>query len=391
MPNTQSNKKRRVLLTDGAYKHTLAALRCLAKSDYLVDVIGPSKCLTSWSKYLSRISYKQEDFCEENFDRFLIFLKRQTYSVVLPIGAKSIELISRYKSEVEKYSLIPLADNAKIHICLNKQKTYSFAKQLGINIPKTWYISSKKDLRNHIHDIRFPVVIKSNDEIVKDIPMYASNENDLLDILHVWGKNIPEKNNVFCLVQEYIKGVGCGFFALYQEGLLKRIFMHKRIRETPPSGGASCCAMSIFEEDLFEAGKKLLDALVWHGVAMVEFRRAFDTGHLYLMEINPKFWGSLDLAIASGVNFPKLAVDMVLGQNIEYSDYYRVGLRYHWPFDSGELDHVMKNPKAFFPVILDCLNPKTKSNLWIRDPLPGIYSLYGQARSIAARIANLRA
>jgi predicted ATP-grasp superfamily ATP-dependent carboligase len=391
MPNTKSNKIIKVLLTDGQYKHTLAALRCLARSDYQVDVIGSSKCLTYWSKYLSRISYKKDDFCEEGFEQFLNFLRHEKYDVILPIGAKSIELISRYKSEVEKHCLIPLTDNAKINICLNKQKTYLFANQLGINIPNTWYISSEKDLQNHIQDFRFPVVVKGNDEILKDIPMYASNQSDLLDILNVWGKNIPINKNVFCLVQEYIKGVGCGFFALYQEGQLKRIFMHKRIRETPPSGGASCCAISIFEEDLFEAGKKLLDALVWHGVAMVEFRRELDTGRLYLMEINPKFWGSLDLAIASGVNFPKLAVDMVMGQNIEYSNSYRVGLRYHWPLDSGELDHLMKNPKAFFPVILDCLNPKTKSNLWIRDPLPGIYSLYGQGRSIAARIANRRA
>ena len=45
--------------------------------------------------------------------------------------------------------------------------------------------------------------------------------------------------------------------------------------------------------------------LKWHGVAMVEFKKKFLTNKLYLMEINPKFWGSHDLAIASGINFAK--------------------------------------------------------------------------------------
>lgn len=36
---------------------------------------------------------------------------------------------------------------------------------------------------------------------------------------------------------------------------------------------------------------------------MVEFRVSAD-GTAYLMEVNPRFWGSLQLAIDSGVDFP---------------------------------------------------------------------------------------
>jgi predicted ATP-grasp superfamily ATP-dependent carboligase len=89
--------------------------------------------------------------------------------------------------------------------------------------------------------------------------------------------------------------------------------MHRRLRETPPSGGPSSCAVSIFENDLKSAGIKLLDHLQWHGVAMAEFKRDAKSSQLYLLEINPKFWGSLDLALDSGVDFPALAARVALG------------------------------------------------------------------------------
>jgi protein tyrosine phosphatase (PTP) superfamily phosphohydrolase (DUF442 family) len=158
--------------------------------------------------------------------------------------------------------------------------------------------------------------------------------------------------------------------------------MHRRIRETPPTGGVSCCAISIYESDLLAIGKRLLDALVWHGVAMVEFKRERSTGDLYLMEINPKFWGSLDLAIASGVDFPVLDVSMAIGEEIPYSNDYKIGIKFHWPLD-GEINHIRSNPKAIIPVLVDSINPRVKSNLRVDDPLPAFHSLYMEFRLFA--------
>lgn len=388
MFHTDQIKKGKILITDGGYKHTLGAVRFLAKEGYKIDAIGPSRSLSAWSRYLSCISYEQDDFCEEGFEKFLNFLSKEEYDVILPIGAKSVKLVARHKNEVKKYCRVPIADYDKISLCLEKSQTYSLAQKLGVNVPKTWVFSSKEALKDSLQEIVFPVIVKGNSEIIKDKPMYALNRRELLEILKVWGSNISLSNDAFPIIQQYIKGASCGFFALYKDGVCKRIFMHKRIRQTPTSGGASCCALSIYERDLFENGKKLLDALNWHGVAMVEFKRQFNTGKLYLMEINPKFWGSLDLALTSGINFPALAVQMALGQNLEYSEDYCVGLKFHWPLNGGELHHVLDNPKAFFSVLIDCLNPKTKSNLWIRDPMPAIYSLYAEVRYILAQLVR---
>jgi protein-tyrosine phosphatase len=243
------------------------------------------------------------------------------------------------------------------------------------------------ELEAHIDEIVFPVVVKGKSEIIKAPPFYANNKDQLLEKIAVWGKHLNSFNVTFPIIQQFIDGIGLGFFALYKDGVCKRVFMHRRIREAPPSGGPSTCALSIYEEDLMQAGKKILDALAWHGVAMVEFKRERSTGDLYLIEINPKFWGSLDLALASGVNFPALDVRIAMSEEIQFSDEYKVGLKYHWPLD-GEIEHIKKNYSAISPVLADCIDPRVKSNIWLSDPLPSLYSLNSLIRRVFAWLIN---
>ena len=60
-------------------------------------------------------------------------------------------------------------------------------------------------------------------------------------------------------------------------------------------------------------GERLLTALNWHGVAMVEFK-IDATGQHWLMEINPRLWGSLALSIDAGVDFPLGLLQVARGE-----------------------------------------------------------------------------
>jgi predicted ATP-grasp superfamily ATP-dependent carboligase len=170
------------------------------------------------------------------------------------------------------------------------------------------------------------------------------------------------------IIQEYIQGEGYGFFALLDYGKPKAIFMHKRRREYPITGGASTSAESIYDEKLKETGLKLLKALNWHGVAMVEFKKDEKAGDFVLMEINPKFWGSLDLAIASDMDFPYLAVKMALGEDFEPVMKYKVGVKFRWPWPDDTVRFFAK-PSDWSPVA-DMFNPKVKTNVWFTDFRP---------------------
>ena len=85
---------------------------------------------------------------------------------------------------------------------------------------------------------------------------------------------------------------------------------------------------------------------------MLEFK--YHANKYYLIEINPKFWGSLDLAIASNVDFPN-SLCLMLMVSSQRRDLYRLNMKFHWPLN-GDLQNSIKNPKIFLRVILDILN-----------------------------------
>jgi predicted ATP-grasp superfamily ATP-dependent carboligase len=111
------------------------------------------------------------------------------------------------------------------------------------------------------------------------------------------------------LLQEYFQGSGQGVELLSYEGRPLAAFQHKRLCEVPPSGGASAFRESVaLTDQLMMYPTKLTQALGWSGLIMVEFKVGDDGAKL--MEINGRVWGSLPLAVASGVDFPGLLADL---------------------------------------------------------------------------------
>jgi len=141
------------------------------------------------------------------------------------------------------------------------------------------------------------------------------------------------------LLQQRIVGPGTGIFLLIWDGEIRARFAHRRLCEKPPTGGVSVYCESIAaDEALVERSHRLLARFGWGGVAMVEYKRDVETGQPNLMEVNGRFWGSLQLAIDAGVDFPRLLAGCALGEPAERQTSYRVGVRSRWWW--GQVDHL---------------------------------------------------
>ena len=109
---------------------------------------------------------------------------------------------------------------------------------------------------------------------------------------------------------------------------------------------------------------------------MVEFRQDSRNGQFNLIEVNPKLWGSLDLALAAGADFPGDLCRMALGEELPFTDRYERSLRYRWPFSiSGELYHLKSRPLSFLETAMDSMNPRVKSNVWLNDLRPNLVEM----------------
>jgi predicted ATP-grasp superfamily ATP-dependent carboligase len=62
-------------------------------------------------------------------------------------------------------------------------------------------------------------------------------------------------------------------------------------------------------------------------------------GVRHLIEVNGRFWGSLQLAVDAGVDFPYLSCQLALGRRPDVPASYRVGVRNRWLL--GDLDHLL--------------------------------------------------
>lgn len=376
----------KVLVSDIDSKQGLAAARMLHQSGCTVDGLAIENSHARYSRHINSTPYKMERFLGGDEKEFFDFLAKSSYDSFLPITAEAVSRTASFGSEIKKYCGVPLPEKELIDLCFDKSRSADFAKTVGVISPKTWQFSSLENLSKNIEDIEFPVVIKGSHEMSSFGAHYASDQKSLREVLQVWKETYSlEPGEGFPCLQQKIEGFGCGFFALYDRGECTHYFMHRRIREVPASGGSSSCAESIHHLDLLEGGKAILDGLNWHGVAMVEFKRCKTTGKLYLIEINPKFWGSLDLSYYCGVNFAYNCALLAAGRPPLKRSRYDVGRRFQWILPD-ELKHLMTSPRSIMSVVFDFFNWRSGSNIWLSDPLPTVFYLLSVLRKLPRKI-----
>ena len=227
----------------------------------------------------------------------------------------------------------------------DKIRLFHLARELGVPVPPTFPSTEYNDherMMETVSDSGFPVVVKSSVSKIRTgngwmnaKVFYARDRKELSEIL---AKDIFREFPF--LIQKKIEGPGVGIFLLMRDGEVVARFAHKRIREKPPSGGVSVLSESIEPPtDAMQSAVKILRKLRWTGIAMVEFKIDREQQVAMLLEVNARFWGSLQLAIFSGVDFPYLLYRVANNEKIAGVNEYAIGIKSRW--ELGDLDHLL--------------------------------------------------
>ncbi len=219
----------------------------------------------------------------------------------------------------------------------------------------------------------YPVAVKPvhskqvrEGKIVDRRVAYARNEAELREILTA----VPD--SAF-QIQQLVRGHGVGIELLFVHGEPIWNFAHRRVHELPLTGGGSSYRCSIEPPaELLQNSIALLRSLKWHGVAMVEWK-VDDDGSAFLIEINPRLWGSIALAIDAGVDFPRalltVAQRRIPGPQPRYKfGYYTrdIARDLDWQIANLRADHsdpqLLTRPKL--RSLLELFRPLTFSESW---------------------------
>jgi predicted ATP-grasp superfamily ATP-dependent carboligase len=334
----------RVFVTDGDNRAALAVTRSLGRLGHEV-LVGERRlpALAQASRYCARgFVYPDPTSQSAAFvDRMREIVRTEQVDVLLPVADITTFLVAGARRSFPPACAVPLAATAVLERAADKVDITETARRLGVAVPRSIVVEQPGP--PPAVDLPFPVVIKPHRSRVQTEQGWRSSSVSYAATPEALAADLAARpaHEFPLMIQERIVGPGVGVFACYAGGRAVALFGHRRLRERPPWGGVSVLAESVpLDPVARDYAVKLLDAIGWRGVAMVEFKRDLRDNLPKLMEINGRFWGSLQLAIDAGVDFPALLVQSVGSTEFTPPPEYRLGVRSRWLW--GDFDSLLQ-------------------------------------------------
>lgn len=277
---------------------------------------------------------------------------------VLPIDFIDFYMFSKHRQFFDELGITLVSPpHESIVVASDRVKCQEALRGIAYFPPQV-FVERREDI-DSVYSLRPPIVVKNLGD--------ASNPTFHLDY-ETAIKNALSRAPV--LVQEYIEGVPRGYYALAFNGNPLLEFTHQRIVEYTPIGGASLGARGIVKDPrLFELGRKIIEKLRWSGVIMVETRYFDEAGIYYVIELNPKFWGSIDLPESHGYKFSALLVVLYLyGYDYALELKKKLAVRngsFVWILDA--LRYIPKIPDVWLRLAKIVISNHTQSDVELTD------------------------
>jgi predicted ATP-grasp superfamily ATP-dependent carboligase len=263
-------------------------------------------------------------------------LVRTGARVLLP-GHEDLLVLARRRHLLPPDTLLAAADPDLLEAVRDKGRLAGLAARAGVAMPRTWTPRDPEELRRLAGEIPYPAVVKPRvGNSAKGVAIVADPAAAVAAVERLVSEHrLPPER--WPLLQTFAPGDGWGVCLLYNHGELRAAFCERYLRAKDGDFGTSVLRASAEAPDLVAAARALLDPLGWHGVAHLDFLRDEATGASVLLEVNPRFWGALDLAVRAGVDFPWLLYRMLTEGDVEPVLAWRAGVTSRWI--AGELLH----------------------------------------------------
>lgn len=388
----EHRKEMRALVDNADGGVALAVIRSLGRKG--VDITAASgipSALSFRSKYCKRkVLYTSPEKDENKFlHEMLEIVKRENYDVLFTMGGYEMEIISRYREKFTPFVKIPLADHETLEKASDKSQTLKIAMENDIPCPKTYFIKHTYEIEKTKDKIKYPIIIKPHKSSGAKGLTYVHSPNELRN---AYTKVRAEYGA--CMIQEYITGDEYFVSALFnRDSKPRRMCVLRVLRKYPLCGGQATFVESVENPIVLKYGLKLLKVINYYGVAEMDFIADSQDGKPKLLEINPRFWSSLQGAISAGVDFPYLLYRMAIDGDIKPSLNYKVGVKCR-NLLFGDIRYLVDMMKGTWPkhvklqALVNFLNfheDRAYYILSLDDPMPAIFKVI---RSISDMIKS---
>jgi len=380
---------------DGHTAAALAFMRSLGRAGHWIAVgsnvgIGAPAEVCRYCRAKFRYPVSTED-AAGFVDAVLDFARLHKIDLIIPTTDWTTPPLSQSRDRFEGVSRLAIGSDQAIQKSADKYATVMMAQECQVVTPKTILISSLADL-DQLEGSTFPLVVKDRysarwigNRAVLGSVAYAYSEGDLK-------KKVSERLGSVgdVLVQEFVSGAGIGFSAFCEGDKIYAPFAWLRVREIDPRGSGSSARKSIpLAADILESSRSLIKRVGFQGICMLEYKREEKTGQAVLMEINGRPWGSIQLPIDSGIDYPRYVLQWYLEGKLPPAEVrYKKGiLCRRLVSELTHLEHVMHGappgwPKPYPNLLVTLLKlsipwyPGVRyDDVWLSDPGPAVAGL----------------
>ncbi len=343
----------------------------------------------SKSSFLYPSPYRNQDAF---LDCLVSNIQRLDASVLIPTYEETF-LLAKHAARLSKYVAMVLPSYEDILVAHNKDIWAERARSLGIPVPESYPLAGLIEGTVSLADLRYPVLVKPK----QGGGAWGIQQFDSADALAVALRSedcggLPWDR---FFVQEKILGETHCVAMLFNKGKFRAKVAYQQLRDYPATGGQATMRVSIRSSQAEQNLQQFLEALNWHGVCQADFIVDKGTQTPFLIDLNPRLWGSLAQAIASGVDFPHLIYRMAIEGDVAPIEEFKTGVVTRWL--GGELGtffpHLQQSPERM-KFLQSFFFPSTPAVLYddfsIEDPFPFLNWL-GDSLIKAVRFRSLKA
>jgi predicted ATP-grasp superfamily ATP-dependent carboligase len=327
----------------------------------------------------------------EDIDRYgeeiATWLRDHPSDVTMASSDQTATALERRRAELERLTALAIPSSSALAVALDKEQTMAAAERVGVPVPRSATVHGVDEVLAAAAEFGYPCVLKPIQswrvlDEATGVRVVSALLVDEAGARHHAAELVGAGETA--LVQEYATGRREAITVLRRAGRITASFAMAASRTWPPLGGSSVMRTSIrMPEDSFRHAERLVAEIGYEGYGEVEFRRTAD-GTPLIMEINPRFSASVELAFKAGVDFARLQLEWARNGPNEVSPGYRVGVRLSWL--EGEMRLLANRlvgapePRTPFPqmvgsLVRDYLPPPYVDGLDPRDPGPTLHAV----------------
>jgi predicted ATP-grasp superfamily ATP-dependent carboligase len=385
----------------GASPNGLSFIRSLGRKGISVIALDSVSSPGLYSRYCEGVALPEIEDNEKIWLEFLIERgkKLSCKAVLIPTGDAHVLLVSRNRELLSQYFNFSLPEKSVVEAITSKRTQYGLAKQWGVAIPETHYPEDVSEVESLSDSVSYPCILK---------PYYS----------HLWQKHSPKRkeykmvklavvddpeelvetygrmarSGIGILVQERIPGEDTDLFSFLtycgEDSEPMVLFTKRKLRQTQAGYGDGCFQESAWEPTVARLGSGLLRRLKWRGLACLEFKKDMRDGRFKLIEVNPRSFTGVDMAVKSGVDLPDIAYRDIAGHEVRRISTFSEGVKWmHLTWDFAATLLHKQERRITFTEWLKSLRGQKSFAIWSSDdPLPFIMLLVSALRRLCSRL-----